>query len=439
MSAPLGRAPEGRERLPRPTVLGGGAAGLAACLTLEAAGFSPLLIEAEHQLGGRLRSDVLPDGTLVDRGFQVVQEAYPDLRRWLDPETLDAVAFVPGAKVFRKGRWRTVADPRRAPSMLPATVFSGIGSWSDRLRMWQLIRRLARVAPEALQQGGFPFGSGQGVEEGRGWRHISTRVFLREWGFSEPFVRGFLAPFLAGIFLERKLDTPAAQFLYTFRMLDEGNALWPRGGMSELPRKLAGALRRTEIRCGERVDWDGQGRMVLRGTALNLDDGGVISFPMKTGGGDGIEWNACVNAVFTTDCAPFGKAIIGLIPEADWVVNFHFMEDVLGPVGHGRVNVTALPRRGDDEIDAVLEGIRRDCAAAGLPLRELEWHAAIPRALPRMESVGSEEVKQWRPGVFAAGDSTTAPSLDGALRSGRVAAEAWMQWAEKKGASGWNT
>ena len=95
----------------RPVVVGGGAAGLIACLTLEKAGHSPLLLEADDQLGGRLRTETLSDGTRVDVGFQILLTAYPELQKWADIEALDPVRFVPGAKVHYRGRWKTVADP----------------------------------------------------------------------------------------------------------------------------------------------------------------------------------------------------------------------------------------------------------------------------------------------------------------------------------------
>ena len=103
----------------RPIVVGGGAAGLAACLTLESLGFAPLLLEASDRLGGRLRTDRMEDGTPVDRGFQILLTAYPELERWADIPALDPVAFVPGARIRSGTRWKTVADPRRSSSVCP--------------------------------------------------------------------------------------------------------------------------------------------------------------------------------------------------------------------------------------------------------------------------------------------------------------------------------
>ena len=41
----------------------------------------------------------------------------------------------------------------------------------------------------------------------------------------------------------------------------------------------------------------------------------------------------------------FGQPIIGLLPEAESVTNVHFMEDVQGEEGRGKLNVTACPVR----------------------------------------------------------------------------------------------
>ncbi|MGB0510908.1 MAG: FAD-dependent oxidoreductase, partial [Flavobacteriales bacterium] len=123
----------------RPIVVGGGAAGLAACRTLEAAGHAPILLEAGDRLGGRLRTERMAGGTAVDRGFQVLLTAYPELRRWVDLAALDPVAFIPGAMIRKGGAWKTVADPRRLPGSILATLTSGVGTWGDRIRILRLV------------------------------------------------------------------------------------------------------------------------------------------------------------------------------------------------------------------------------------------------------------------------------------------------------------
>lgn len=63
----------------RAIVVGAGIAGLTAARRLAEAGCSVIILEASDDVGGRIRSDVV-DGFILDRGFQVFIEAYPQCR-----------------------------------------------------------------------------------------------------------------------------------------------------------------------------------------------------------------------------------------------------------------------------------------------------------------------------------------------------------------------
>ena len=392
----------------RPVVIGGGAAGLAACLTLESAGHAPILIEATHRLGGRLRTDQLSDGTSVDVGFQVLLTAYPELQRWMDLESLDSTAFVPGARIYLRGRWRSLADPRRWPGSIPATLTSGIGTWGDWWRILRLVSEIRSGKPETVQ------GSQQ---------NGTTLEYLRNRGFSEGFIVGFLRPFFSGIFLDDTLSPPPAQFLYTLRMFASGDVVRPVGGMRAMVDRLANGLKRTEVHFGEEVQQATANEVILAEGRTVACDGVIDTVPPR----EGVKWNGCFNAIFECNAPCFGRPIIGLLPEAHRVTNFHFMEDVQGAQGKGRLNVTALVK-GEFDKETMEAEVRRELHEAGLDAGALEWYVHIPKALPRMSQVlGAMEHPRDSRGVYVAGDHSAAPSLDAALRSGRVAAEHWLR------------
>ena len=71
-------------------VVGGGLAGLACALRLRAAGARPLIFERSDGVGGRVKTDQL-DGFLLDRGFQVFLDAYPEAGALLDKKSLDQI------------------------------------------------------------------------------------------------------------------------------------------------------------------------------------------------------------------------------------------------------------------------------------------------------------------------------------------------------------
>ena len=61
-------------------VIGAGLAGIVAARDLEKSGKNVLIIEASDTVGGRLRSDHI-DGFILDRGFQVINPKYPQVKR----------------------------------------------------------------------------------------------------------------------------------------------------------------------------------------------------------------------------------------------------------------------------------------------------------------------------------------------------------------------
>lgn len=60
-------------------VIGAGIAGLTAAKHIAAAGKKVTIVEASDDVGGRVRSDYI-DGFILDRGFQVFIEAYPQCK-----------------------------------------------------------------------------------------------------------------------------------------------------------------------------------------------------------------------------------------------------------------------------------------------------------------------------------------------------------------------
>ena len=58
-----------------------------------------------------------------------------------------------------------------------------------------------------------------------------TRIFLKDYGFSEKIINDFFSPFFAGVFLEKKLSTSSKFFKYVFSKLSKGLASIPNNGM----------------------------------------------------------------------------------------------------------------------------------------------------------------------------------------------------------------
>ena len=89
----------GREADADVVIVGAGLAGLACARGLVAAGRSVIVLEASDGVGGRVRTDQV-DGFQLDRGFQILLTAYPEVAGQLDlgPGVDHRVVGEPGAQ-----------------------------------------------------------------------------------------------------------------------------------------------------------------------------------------------------------------------------------------------------------------------------------------------------------------------------------------------------
>ena len=95
-------------------VIGGGLAGISAALTLQDAGESVELYEASDDLGGRVRSDYI-DGYILDRGFQLINSGYSELKRLKVIAEIDFCKADRTVDVVTPFGISSIGDPRLHP------------------------------------------------------------------------------------------------------------------------------------------------------------------------------------------------------------------------------------------------------------------------------------------------------------------------------------
>ena len=214
-----------------------------------------LVLESSDGVGGRVRTDLV-DGCRVDRGFQVVLTAYPELARQLDVAALDIRSFDPGALVRVGDRFCELGDPLRRPRSLPGTLLAPVGTPADKLRMLRYRRSLtSRSVPDLLR-----------ASDG------STLDRLRADGFSQRMVDRFFRPLAGGILLDPELATSHRMFDTVFRTLAVGDAGVPALGIGEIPNQLADAIGHDSIRLSTPVSAVAPGSVTLGdGTTLEAD------------------------------------------------------------------------------------------------------------------------------------------------------------------------
>ncbi|MEU1251325.1 FAD-dependent oxidoreductase [Micromonospora arida] len=206
-------------------IVGGGLAGLAAARRLHRAGVPWRLVEAEGRLGGRVATDVV-DGHLIDRGFQVLNTAYPRLGTLLDIDQLNLGYFTSGVLVRKGDNLLRLVNPLREPTGGPGTALAGVGSLLDRLRFAALATGCATLPASRLLAA----------------PETTAETALRRAGLSDAIIEELLRPFLSGVFIDRELSTSSHVLAMVLRSFARGRIGLPTEGMAALPRAVAAPL-----------------------------------------------------------------------------------------------------------------------------------------------------------------------------------------------------
>jgi len=187
----------------------------------------------------------------LDRGFQIVLTAYPEVTRRLDVGALELQCFEPAARVWVDGRFRHVGDPRRRPGAMASTIVAPVGTLADKVRLLRLVADVClHPVPQLLRR-----------------PDLTTDQRLRSLGFSSQMIETFWRPLFAGIQLDPELEASSRRFETILRMLATGGSAVPRLGMGAIPEQLAAALPAGCVRLSTPVAGVRSGAVVLDGGA----------------------------------------------------------------------------------------------------------------------------------------------------------------------------
>ncbi|GJL56807.1 MAG: oxidoreductase [Nitrospirales bacterium] len=234
-------------------IIGAGLTGLSCANVLARAGISNVILEADDDVGGRARTDQV-DGFLCDRGFQVFSTAYPEARRILNYDSLNFKIFYPGALVWLDGTFHRISDPFRHPLHALQTLTNPIGTMADKFRVAAWRRRvLAGSAGDLFHR-----------------TETTTMAHLQSMGFSEVMIDRFFRPFLGGVFMDQHLTTSSRMADFVFHMFASGDIALPEHGIGAIAQQLASTLHFEQIRKGTRV-------INIQGTTVTLESGETLT------------------------------------------------------------------------------------------------------------------------------------------------------------------
>ena len=375
-------------------IVGAGLAGINAAITLQAAGVDVQVVESSDRPGGRITSDLI-DGFICDRGFQLINSKYPAL---VDLDVIKEIDFIAAPRVIEVslGNDRhALGDPRVAP--------------------WTLLDRATGTMPEKIALLRFLTFTPK--------KNTSVEEALKIMGTT--YIR-VLRPFLHGVFLTELSNVDARYGQSIIKSFATGSPGVPRRGVAELPKALAARI--TSIRYGVQIDSIGNG--VAHSSVGDFKAKKIIIATDATtatqllGLSEVSRMAGCVTWYHAVDTNPSGSGRLVVDGQSRGpIINTVVISDIssdYAPAGRHLISTTTV-------LGATESDVRRHLSIMwGTSTHEWQLIAKyeIPAALP-IQSVGRELTQSVKisDSLYVVGDHRAVPSQQGALFSGKLAAE----------------
>ena len=395
-------------------VVGAGVAGLSCARRLADQGLDVMVLEAADRVGGRVATDEV-DGFLVDRGFQVLNPAYPYLRQAAPLDRLGLRSFPRRVRVRTADRLVELSDPSRLPQRLLPTLATGLVRPGDAALLGGLARTAAGDA--------------------------SRRQAFDAAGFTTPLRHQVVDPFLAGVVCEDEGSTSARFIAWLLGMFAAGTPGLPSGGMRTLPRLMADGL---QVRLGTRVERVDAEQGVVTTSSGTLTGRAVVvaAGPVEAARLDGQQppavhgtrthWFAADQAPSPTPALHLDGTCSG--PVTTTTVVSHLAPEY-APAGQHLVAALSLTDHGAADEDAGREHLARIYGEDSSGWRLVSSHdvpVTVPAVAPGEFRARSGIAERGR-GIWC-GDQFGNASLDGAAASGLRAARAASALAGPRGA-----
>lgn len=396
-------------------VIGAGLAGLTCATALHRRGIPVRVLDQDTAPGGRVQTDVV-DGFRCDRGFQLINPAYPMVKEFLDVPALELVAFGTGVLV----RTESGLTPLHLnPAAAVSAIRQGLASPAA------VARFAAWATPGITSPAALP-------------NHPDTSLArsLDTAKITGTFRDSVLEPFLAGVLADNSMSESANFTKYLVGMFVKGKPSVPAHGMGAVPAQLATALGdaiqlNTSV---ERIDY------TTDGATVHTTDGPITGQKVVLATGSAAAHDLTQRSIvphkslctwwFTTPQAPHSHTFLAVdgTASAGPITNTAVVSNVApsyAPAGHHLIQATSV-------IDHV------DATPAALPevKKHLEriygcdtsqWQLVtqhhIRHALPQLKAPWRlRNTYRTSHAEWVIGDYTTAGSIQHAMSSGAQAA-----------------
>lgn len=377
----------------RVIVCGAGLAGLNAAQNLQLSGYEVTVLEKSDRVGGRVATDFV-DGFTLDRGFQVVNPKYSELRRTKVLSQLELVALPKGVDLRRGTETFRIGDFRKNLNYLSDNLSDATGEFRDKVKFLKYL---------LLRSEDISFG--EAAENFESLFEISLKQFLD------------------GVFLADSAHISNRVARELIGWFIKGSPSLIKGGVAQLPIALSEGL---SIKYNVEVESVSSQKVITDGGVFEAD--AVILAVDPEAGARLLElpeplMNNCITWYFKIDRREITSdhlRVGGLGPVVNSLVLSNLSSEI-APQEFGLLQATTLRDCPETELRDHLSYLWESAVSDWELLARYEIGSALPF---HGSGKGMAEPAKLENGVFVAGDWRNIPAQQGALLSGRLAARA---------------
>ena len=375
-------------------VIGSGLSGLSFANHLDKTKYSLEIFEKNSTPGGRVRSEKI-DGFTCDIGFQVLLNNYNEVKKLNIYNDLKLKYFNSGAEIYNENGNLKLYNPIHHPiAFIKSNIFN-IFTFKDILKLLLLFFKARK-------------------------RGTVGELFKKK--FSGKSQNLFLNPFFKGIFLSKDLKNDTIFFHKIFKKFALGKASIPSKGMHTFPKKI---IENLDLKINYNSELTGieDNIAVFNNDRKHQFDILVLAVPMHN-----------INKIINTDIKMtynenktiyisstknvLEKSIL-LVPNEKFKTNsIQCLSNVSKSYSNKGINLYSLSSLYADASDSeLIEEFKKITGIKGDDLNLIKSYC-LKEALPeKIITINSQK------NIFYCGDWNQEPSIDGALKSGRLLAE----------------
>ena len=378
-------------------IIGSGLSGLSCAHYLQNHNLEIKIFEKNSTPGGRVNSESIDD-YICDIGFQVLLNNYDELKKMNLYQQLNMKYFNSGYEIYQKDKNLTLYNPIYHPIKTLKSSFIRIFSIRD---IWNILPLLL-------------FNNHANSTKKTGL-HVDKV-------FSKKLRKLFIYPFFRGVFLSKSLENDLGFFIKLLKKFSFGRAGLPAKGMSELPKAI---IKNANLKVSYNMNLQ-----KIDGNNVTFDNGHtedfdkiILAMPLHeinkvTNLNIDLHYNSNTTCYFSSTKNILGKSIL-IVPDENFEINSIQCLSNVSPKYSNNDNSlysvsTLKPNSSKEKLKKEFERITgiKQTDISTIKLYQIKY--ALPK---KIESIENSQL------IYFCGDWSQEPSIDGALKSGRLAAK----------------